>query len=95
MSAKPSAPIPTPYRRHTGCTGNQASAIQANVSDLSFQPHQGALAAAGSIDVVSQGNTTRHVVGMLGRVRNCSPEDGFDQLAHHSNCPPSNAGEPG
>ncbi|MCV2368822.1 GspH/FimT family pseudopilin [Roseateles oligotrophus] len=52
----------------------QNISVRANVANMSFQARQGAVTSTGSIDISStNGDTIRHVVSIVGRVRSCSP----------------------
>lgn len=60
----------------------QRLTVQANVSNLSFQPRQGAVTSTGSIDITgTNGQTIRQIISITGRVRSCSPDGGFRNLA--------------
>ena len=60
----------------------QRLTVQANVSNLSFQPRQGAVTSTGSIDITGvNGQTIRQIISITGRVRSCSPDGGFKNLA--------------
>lgn len=61
---------------------SRAATIQANVSNFSFQPRQGAVTSTGSVDIASSNGrgTIRQVVSIAGRVRSCALEGSFGTL---------------